>query len=714
MADDTEDRGDASPALAEKAIADENWQRYEYGRSRGHKEYCQHARRLENMYLGGGRQWRPEDVEVLKEQKRAALEFNEIMPAVNAAVGYQIANRMDISFKPRGGLANQDKANVMSKVTMQVADNQDLHWKETDVFTDGLIQQRGYFDIRIGFDDSLRGEIRIDVPDPLDVIPDPDAKSYNPDGWGDVILTRWLSLDDIEEHYGKKARKKAEIVLGSGKVNVIGEDDFGDQEDGDESRNKFGDRNLQATGLWDAQRGEAGMIRLRVVERQKWEYKLAEVVVSPDTGDVRMVEGMEPELLTRVLAAGGILTKRRARRVRWTVTTYDALLHDDYSPYPFFTIVPFFAYFRRGKTAGMVDNAMGPQEALNKAISQFIHVVNTAANSGWVVEQDSLTNITTEQLEDVGAKTGLVVEYKKGSQKPEKIQPNQIPAGIDRIIDRLTVTLKENTVPDAARGLDEDDISGVSRQSKQFAAQQQLAIVLDNLGRTRKLLASRALWMVQNYYDDQRIFRITKQNPVTGEKEDEELAVNVFDPSSGSFLNDLTVGEYDVVISETPMQVTFENGQFQQALDMKKVGVSIPDDVMIRNSNLAEKAELLQRMAKAPQKPDPLTEAEIALKLAQAEKTKNEAVESSVRAQFSGIQTAQTIAQVPATAPLADQLLKSAGFVDKDAAPIVPNAPEGLDTLPMPGSTDPLSPLKPTSPALGAAQGIETAAADSV
>lgn len=31
-----------------------------------------------------------------------------------------------------------------------------------------------------------------------------------------------------------------------------------------------------------------------------------------------------------------------------------------------------------------------PGAALNKAVSQFVHVVNTAANSGWVVEENSL------------------------------------------------------------------------------------------------------------------------------------------------------------------------------------------------------------------------------------------------------------------------------------------------------------------------------------
>jgi hypothetical protein len=82
------------------------------------------------------------------------------------------------------------------------------------------------------------------------------------------------------------------------------------------------------------------------------------------------------------------------------VSTYCATLFDEISPYEHFTIVPYFAYFRRGKTRGMVDNAIGPQEALNKGVSQFVHIINTSANSGWTVEQNSLTNMDGEELEN--------------------------------------------------------------------------------------------------------------------------------------------------------------------------------------------------------------------------------------------------------------------------------------------------------------------------
>ncbi len=192
-------------------LAHENWARYRYGLERGHNDYCVRAAECEGFYLGGGDQTKKEVRDELNRQKRPMYEFNEIMPSVNSALGYQIHNRMDISYRPRGGMADQAKADLRSKVTMHIADQNDLHWKETQVYGDGLIQQRGYYDVRMNFDKVVSGEVKVTTLDPMDVIPDPDAKSYDPDEWSDVTVTRWLTYDEVEGLYGKEARNKLEM-----------------------------------------------------------------------------------------------------------------------------------------------------------------------------------------------------------------------------------------------------------------------------------------------------------------------------------------------------------------------------------------------------------------------------------------------------------------------------------------------------------------------
>lgn len=685
--------------------AREAWARYQYGKDRGHLEYMANAAKCEGMYLGGGEQWAEEDKEILRGQNRPFYEFNEIMPSINSALGYQLQNRVDMAFQAREGESDAEKAKALSKIIMQINDQTRLHWHETQVYADGLIEQRGYFDVRMDFSRNLKGDVSISTLDPRDVIPDPDAKEYDPAKWSDVIVTRWMTLDEIEQCYGREARDITE-------ASKDWTGDWGD--DGDETRrNKFGG-NFNG-GRYDAYNSEVGgTAHYRILDRQRHVYESTRCMVWPDTGDIQIMDDMTPEQQAQAQAQGAVPLKRMRTRVKWTVSTYFKTLFDEYSPYDEFTIVPYFAYFRRGKTRGMVDNGIGPQEALNKAVSQYIHIINTSANSGWVVEEDSLTNMRTDDLETVGATTGLVIEHRKGSTAPQKIQPNQIPSGVDKLIDRATQALKDVTVPDSMRGLQGSAVSGIAKQADQYASQQQLAVPLDNLAYTRQLLAGRILALVQRYYDSYRVFRITEMDATTGKEVETPIEINKPD-GQGGYLNDVTIGTYDVVITTQPIHATFQDSQFDQAIQMRKEGVALPDATVIRYSNLADKHEIIQNLQDMQQAPqDPLLEAKGKLLEAQTRKTDADTTARSVEAQYSAMQAAQVIAATPATSSLADALLRSAGYVDRDAPPIVPQAPPGMAMPPDAGMPTNTNPMTPANPDVGMMHGIETQRPDGV
>lgn len=685
-------------------VANENWTRYRYCVRRNHRDYMDTAKMLEGFYLGGdydgqgilkaGGQWSEADLAILQEQKRPAYEVNEIQPAIKAAIGYQINNRMDISFKPKANGANANLAHVRSKVAMHIASQNQFHWKETEVFGDGLIQRRGYYDIRMCFDDSILGELSIETLDPFDVIPDPDAKSYNPKHWSDVIVTRWLTADEIAVRYGEEAQKLAEEYQ-----HAETDNDFGVGDESEVERNHFGEEE----STYDSQYGDAKIKRYRVIDRQYWvRGKVKCAVYSAD--DVRVLQGDEtPEQLAQMEANGAFITERMGRKVRWTVSIQSKLLKDDWSPYDRFTVVPYFPLFRRGKSRGMVDPAIGSQKILNKGLSQATHIINTTANSGWQLEENQLTNMTVDELEQKGAQTGLVLERRAGSPPIQKITPNTMPNGLDVLIKQAMFNIKEVTVPDAMRGNTTKEVSGIAIQSKQHAAQQNLAMALDNLTRTRHMVSEWIDYAITKYYTSERIIRITKSDPVTGKELDDFVTINKFDGQT--YQNDMTVGEYDIVITEQPVQVTFENSQFTQIMEMRTAGINLPDRVAIKYSNLTEKDEIIEEMANS-QAPDPIKEAEVALKRAQARLAEVNAVNKSIEATYSATQSATQIAMNPAIAPVADKLMRSSGFQDMDAAPIV-SAPEQAMQVQgeMPTNTNPLT---PANPAVGMNAGIET------
>ena len=591
-------------------LAKRQWAAYVRARDNGHLDYVEIAKQCDAYYRGN--QWDPADLSTLDDQGRPALTINTILPTINAVLGEQTTRRMDVSFKPRGR-GQQEIADVLTKLFMQIADNNKMDWIESQVFSDGLIQDRGWFDVRIDFDDHIQGEVRVTPKDPLDVLIDPDAKEYDPKSWNEVFETRWMTLDEIEEQYGRSKADKLRITVEQG--SVLGSDSVEYEEA------RYGDTSASVEynqGNTTNPEENRALRSIRVVERQYYRLKECMFYVDSVTGDMREVPynwGKRKREQFADQFGLEILTKH-VRKVRWTTTADLIVLHDEWSPYDSFTLVPYFPYWRRGRPFGMVRNLISPQEQLNKISSQELHIVNTTANSGWIVETGSLNGMTADDLEEHGAETGLVLEFNRGSNPPAKIPPNQIPAGLDRISQKAALNIKQiSGISDAMLGTDSPEVSGVAIQAKQNRGAMMIQVPLDNLTKTRQYLAEKILNLVQAYYTEERLIQITDETDPL--KRREPLTLNEVTPE-GMIINDLTLGEYDVVIGTAPARDNFEEIQFAEAIQLRQVGVPIPDDLIVEYSHLQRKGEIAQRI-RAMQGTEPPSEEEAQLMQFQAE-----------------------------------------------------------------------------------------------
>ena len=575
--------------IEDQQLAHQQWNRYVRARDNGHLQYVEMAKKCDAFYRGD--QWDKSDLSKLEAEGRPALTINTILPTVNTVLGEQSTRRADIQFKPRRG-GDQDVATVLTKLYMQIADNNKLDWVEQQVFSDGLIMDgRGYFDVRMDFSDHVEGEVRITAKDPIDILVDPDAKEYDPKTWNEVFETKWMTLDEIEELYGEDKAEALRFVAENG--NGFGRDSIEYEE------TRYGKTDTSQDYLGAAIPGKddyRNIKALRVIERQYRKMGRGDFFVDPNTGDQRAVPEDWTEQKTKKFAKQyglGVISKIK-RKVRWTVTCDKIVLHDDWSPYEDFTLVPYFAYFRRGRPFGMVRNLLSPQEQLNKIASQELHIVNTTANSGWMVESGSLVGMTADDLEEHGAETGLVLEYNRGSQPPLKIQPNQIPTGLDRISQKAALNIKTiSGINDSMLGSDSAEVSGIAIQAKQNRGAIMIQVPLDNLRKTRQYLAEKVLNLVQRFYTEQRVIQITNEDDPM--KPREPMVVNQMTPE-GRVINDLTLGEYDVIVATAPARDSFDEMQFAEAINLRQVGVAIPDDAIIEYSHLARKGELAKRI----------------------------------------------------------------------------------------------------------------------
>tara|TARA_A200000159_G_scaffold19206_1_gene15707 strand:- start:751 stop:2853 length:2103 start_codon:yes stop_codon:yes gene_type:complete len=642
----------------EHLIATNQFERYERARDNGHLDYIETAKKCDAFYRGN--QWDPSDVAVLDDEGRPALTINTILPTVNAVLGEQRTRRADINFKPKGG-GTQEIADVLNKLYLQIADNNKMDWLESTVFADGLIQDRGYFDVRIDFTDHIQGEVRISTKDPLDILIDPDAKEYDPKTWNEIFETKWMSLDELEEQYGADKADSLRVAAEYG--NTMGQDSVEYEE------TRYGDT---YTGVEYNQGSTTNpeenrqMRAVRVVERQYYQLKDCMYYVDRVTGDMREIPGNWGKRKREKFADdyGLDILSRQDRKVRWTVTADKIVLFDDWSPYNRFTIVPYFPYWRRGRPFGMVRNLISPQEQLNKISSQELHIVNTTANSGWVVETGSLNGMTADDLEEHGAETGLVLEYNRGSSPPAKIPPNQIPTGLDRLGQKAASNIKTiSGISDAMLGTDSPEVSGVAIQQKQNRGVLMIQVPLDNLQKTRQYLAEHVLRLIQAYYTEERLIQITDENDPM--KPEVPIVVNQVTPE-GDIINDLTLGEYKVVVGTMPARDNYDEVQFAEAISLRQAGVPIPDDLIVDYSHLAKKGEVAQRIRQM-QGMEPMTEeqAQIQAFQAQAEIQKIQLEIAKMEAEVQNLQSQSQLNMAKAQGTAADPQIKVAEIQSK-------------------------------------------------
>lgn len=652
----------------EKKVANANLKAFRRAYEAGFTKWLTIADLCDKYYQGD--QWAEEDIKELAKLKRPALTLNIVRPTMNAVLGEYINKRATFNVKPRTE-GDQQVSDVLTKIMMQIADENAFEHVEGTVFQDGMITDRGYFDIRMSFDDNINGDIAITALDPTTVVPDPQAKEWNPDTWREVYVTKWLSIDDLTELYGEEKAEEARTQalstnLGAEYAEYTRRGTFGTPE--------FGYAYDQIPS------DERDIKRIRVIDRQHFVIDRQKVFVEPITGEESNVPDNwdEAKIDEYTALTGSYIITKTQKRVRWTVTAGSVVLHDDFSPYPFFTIVPYYPQFRRGKPLGWVRDLIDAQQQINKLASQSLHVVNSTANSGWELEEGALVNMTPEELAANGSKTGLVLVRAPGKQIA-KIQPNQIPSGLMQFVEYAQDMVRRiSGVSDYMVGEGSSEVSGVALDARINRNLSQLQPAFDSLDRTRTLLAKRMLHLIQTYYTDTRMFRITAESE-TGEATRETITIN--QPThEGRVINDLTLGEYDVIVTSQPNRQTFVETQFAQAIQMAQAGIPIPPDVMVELSNFARKHEIAERIRQQMGMGQPTPEQQQAMQMQQEVQMQQVMLEmQKLQAQINELNTQAELNQAKAYAAVTNPTIEYKGTVTKQQTALQNKAAE-LDT----------------------------------
>lgn len=570
--------------------AQENIDIYRWIRDNGHSEFVVMANDCD-MYAQG-HQWDAGVKARLARRKKPTLTINKVLATCATLFGQQIERRGDISFRASSG-GSPETARVLDKLWLNFVQQQNYDWLESMAFADGVIRSRGFLDLRMVFDDNMRGDPTLTYLNSKDVGLYPGDHGADPDNWTGVMVTRWMSAVDIAETYGVKVQ---DVMLYADSADL--ESDFTDWK-----RDSFGHPWYDTQILSNEQRAKYRMFR--VLERQEWEYKNLMCFVDQPTGEVREVpQTWDRERIQLAISQFGYgVVKRRVKKINWVVTVGNMLLHKAISPYKHFTPVPYFPFLIGGKPVGIVEQLRDPQNLLNKTLSQELHIVAGVANSGFKVRAGALSNMTTEQLQERGGEDGIVIEVMNSLADVEKLQPNQVPTGLDRLSYKAGEAMQEiSLVNDSLQGLNRSDESGVAIDRKAQQGSGALTPIYTALDQTRRVIARNWLDLVQEFVTEERVFHITAGAKTS---KTEEVAVNQEQPD-GSFLNDLTLGEYSIHISNVPARDSYDMNQFDVLMQMMRQGAPIPWSEVINSlSILDNKDEIVGYLKQQEGRNDP-------------------------------------------------------------------------------------------------------------
>ncbi|KXB91766.1 hypothetical protein HMPREF3191_00880 [Veillonellaceae bacterium DNF00626] len=546
-----------------------------------------------------GKQWSEDDKAALTEKGRPALTINKIRPHLNILSGYQRVNRYEVNFEPRTS-DDFESCELRKGVTKYIMDNCDYNDVESAVFMDGIIGGIGWFHVFYDWDyTAMEGEIDIERISPFDIYTDPEARKPDYSDGKFLCRAKWVDKDELCDIYPEHA------------------DDI-----------------LSEFRRYDMDEKEADMVGTEPL----WYNR--------DLKKVRLIECWykEREMETRYMMADGTISdvpppiptviaspfQVPVDKVRLAVIMGDIKLEEMDSPYQhgFFPFVPFTLYhYGEGDVpCGVVRDVKDPQREINKKRSQILHILNTQGNSGLITETTAMTEEQQERYRKYGSKPGAIIEVNDGTLaggRIREIQPSAPPVGLIQSAQESEADIPKITgINESMLGISSPQQSGRAIELNQRQAVTNIAPFFDNLRKSKRAIVQQ-LWgykghkgLIPQYYTEEKVFRIVGK---TGQEQFVTVnqQVQMQDPQTGQLittvLNDLSQGNYDVIISDTPYSVSQRQGQFWALVDaVSKLGLpaNIIFDKLIELSDIPDKQEIIQRLqsqqqqANAPKEPN--------------------------------------------------------------------------------------------------------------
>lgn len=557
------------------------------------------AERDRDFYLG--KQWTEKEISTLKDRGQPVVIFNLIRDKVNTIKGLEIQSRTKPKAWPRNP-GDENAANAATDALTFVHDNVKWNVKRTKLREEIMIEGQCYAELGVEFrgDEAIITNRRI--PWDRGFI---DPHSTEPDGHDAKYIGEAIWMDLVDARRRFKGKEDILAATMSGETS----DAIDDQTYKDKPRDQL---------FSDTKRKRIRIIRINYLFQGVW---------------------------------------------NWAIFTFSGLLSGG-EPIPFLdengepwnNIITQAMYVdRENQRSGIVRDFISPQEESNMRRSKALHLATM--RQGVLIKG---SGTTVAKVKKELKRADGIVEVNQHDDFRILDHNDQIIANINLLNDARDTIRGQGANP-ALSGERGAGDSGIAIQRQQIGGFTELASYMDT-GRQLDMQVYEGNWrLIQQFWTEERWIRVTDDDnkprfvglnrPTTvgeefvKEKESQGLQQEqidalvqnlppqdqaTFNSPSGMIENEPAEIMVDIILDETADLPTLRHDEFQILANLAANGVPIPPDLLIANSSLRNKDEIVERMKQT----NPLVEAagqlDLKEKTVEIDKTISETMENQV------------------------------------------------------------------------------------
>jgi hypothetical protein len=502
----------------------------------------------------------------LPANRRRQFNFNRIKRVVSMISGHQRRNRKSTIVTPVEN-ADSETADQYTKILMWINQQEGVLETISESFHGALVTGMNLLQVWVDYrSDPISGNIRVDNCSYNSFLIDPFFRKPDLSDCNAIWKRSYLTKRECVSLLPDSAK---EIMGLMGQDNRDGKFQFMP-----ESYN-YGMKNL-----------------LTYDEFYYRDFRKQQILVDSQTGEAMEWRSNNEEGLKRFLTRYPQVTmiEQEVPTVNLAIVVQGKVVYDGPNPmgidqYPFVPVLgyyhpelPYFPWRIMGVVRGLRD----AQYLYNRRKAIELDILESQINSGWVYKEDALVNPKDVFL--FGQGRGLALKNEAQMTDVQQILAPQIPPSMIELSKILGEEISQiSGVNEELLGSAIDDKAGILSMLRQGAGLVTLQSLFDQLDRSQKLLGKIMMDIIQINFTPGKVQKILE-----GAQPAPQFYNKAF-------------GKYDAIVEEGLNTTTQKQMQLAQMLQLREVGVPIPDDILLEACTVQNKKQIVERIQQVQQ-----------------------------------------------------------------------------------------------------------------